>query len=52
MAEDAEQAAPPTVPLAKDSARGDGLADEAGTQAPPDDLGEDSPRGDGLADDA
>jgi hypothetical protein len=52
VAEHASEAAPPDGELAKDSARGDGLATDAGTKDAPDDLAEGSPRGDGLADDA
>jgi hypothetical protein len=52
VAEDASEATPPDADLAKDSARGDGLATDAGTKDPPDDLAEDSARGDGLANDA
>jgi hypothetical protein len=53
VAEGASEVAPPEPDeLAKHSARGDGLATDAGTKDPPDDLAEDSARGDGLAEDA
>ena len=52
VAEEAGRATPPGEELAEGSARGDGLATDAGTQPPPDDVGEGSARGDGLAEDA